>query len=101
MFAYESKSCQAKSQMLLLINPVAQFISLICVSSLSEGWRSFHSEIPSRPLTVVCLFFLIAIHLAILYTDGTTQIFLVLQTTGVKIVALLIFFSGLIGMELL
>ena len=87
--------------MILLISPLAQFISLICVSSLSEGWKSFHSEMPSRPLTVVCLFFLIAIHLAILYTDGTTQIFLVLQTTGVKIVALLIFFSGLIGMELL
>lgn len=36
-----------------------------------------------------------------MYTDGTTQIFLVLQTTCVKIIALMIFFSGLIGMELL
>jgi hypothetical protein len=87
--------------MLLIVNPLAQFISLICIASLSEGWRSFHAELPSRPLTIICLVFLFSIHMAILYTDGTTQIFLVLQTTGVKIVALMIFFSGLIGMELL
>jgi len=56
---------------------------------------------PSRPTTIICLLFLLAINLAIFYTEGTTAIFLVLQTTGVKIVALLIYFSGLIGMELL
>lgn len=101
IFAFESKRCQVNSQMLLLVNPLAQFISLVCIASLSEGWRSFHAEIPSRPLTIICLVFLFSVHMAILFSEGTTQIFLVLETTGVKIVALMIFFSGLVGMELL
>jgi hypothetical protein len=78
IFAFESKRCQVNSQMLLLVNPLAQFISLVCIASLSEGWRSFHAELPSRPLTTICLVFLFSIHMAILYTEGTTQIFLVL-----------------------
>ena len=87
--------------MLLIVNPIAQLITLMTFSGLADGWRSFHKKMPTRPKTFICLLLLFVLNISVLYTDGSTTIFLVVHTACVKIIALFIFFSGLIGIELL
>lgn len=76
-------------------------MTLVLFTALTNGWHSFHDRMPAKPITFLALVILFFLNLVVLYTEGNTSTYLVIQTTCTKVLALMIFFNGLISVELL
>ena len=70
-------------------------------AAVGSGWRTFYSKLPLSTTTAVMMCTVVTLNLLIFFTDGTTSSYLVLQTSAVKVIALVIFFTGMINLELL
>lgn len=74
--------------------------SLIAILALTQGYRIFHERLRIKMGTVVPLVFLMAISFTLIYwRNYSVTIFVMLEITASKLVALYIFFSGLINID--
>jgi hypothetical protein len=76
-------------------------MTLITFAALADGWGTFHRNIPAKPVTFILAIVVLVLQLITMYGEGNVESYLVIQTTSVKIIALVVFFSGLIGTEIL